>query len=81
MDHHQEQAHRLPSQRAALMRLERMRLQQHPTPTAERLRTAFWRTNTPEATSCSVHQVDVASKRRSMWNDFAVTSHAPPIRW
>ena len=29
----------------------------------------------------SVHQADIASKRRSMWNDFAVTSHAPPIRW
>ena len=30
MDHHQEPAHRLPGQRAALMRLERTRLQNPP---------------------------------------------------
>jgi hypothetical protein len=40
MDHHQEAAHHLSGQRAALMRLELKRLP-HPISTRERLRTAF----------------------------------------
>jgi hypothetical protein len=74
MDHHKEAAHHLPDQRAALMRLELMRLQT-PTPTAERLRTAF--RCTPEATSCLVMDpiADLALQLLSSWTSESMGNH------
>jgi hypothetical protein len=56
MDHHQEPAHRLSGQRAALMRLELKRLP-HPIQTAEQSRTAFRGTLMAEAhhVRCGAH--------------------------
>ena len=56
MDHHQEPAHHLSGQRAALMRLELKRLP-HPIPTAEQSRTAFRGTPMPKLAMSAVEPI------------------------